>query len=49
MKKSGALESIGEQNVFPATSRVLDSERQAWDAAQQWLKQQSAAGEGTGS
>ena len=49
MKKSGALDSVGEQNVFPATSRVLDAERQAWDAAQQWLKQQSAAGEGTGS
>ena len=49
LKKGGALEIIGEQNVFPSSPRVLESEQQAWDAAQQWLKQQSAAGEGTGS
>lgn len=42
MKKSGALEIIGEQNVFPATQRVLEAEQQAWEAAQQWLKQRAA-------
>ena len=45
MKKSGMLDVIGEQNVFPATPRVLEAEQQAWEAAQQWLKQRpSAAG-----
>ena len=37
LKKSGALEVIGAENVFPATSRVLDAENQAWEAAQKWL------------
>jgi hypothetical protein len=37
LKKSGALDVIGADNVFPATSRVLDAENQAWEAAQKWL------------
>jgi len=42
-KKSGALEVLGAENVFPATKRVLDAENMAWDAAQQWLKARPAA------
>ena len=49
LKKSGALDLIGEQNAFPASPRVLDPEQQAWAAAQQWLKQRSAPDEGPGS
>lgn len=43
-KKSGMLEVVGEQNVFPATQRVLEAEQQAWEAAQQWLVGKHAAG-----
>jgi len=39
LKKSGALDVIGPENVFPATAQVLASENQAWDTAQQWLKE----------
>ncbi len=39
LKKSGTLEIIGTDNVFPATPRVLDAENMAWDAAQAWLTQ----------
>ena len=49
LRKSGALELIGEQNAFPASPRVLEPEQQAWAAAQQWLKQRSAPDEGSGS
>jgi hypothetical protein len=42
LRKSGALESLGSQNIFPATARVLDAENQAWDAAQAWLRQRTA-------
>ncbi|NTU63250.1 MAG: SulP family inorganic anion transporter [Chloroflexi bacterium] len=38
LKKSGALDIIGAENVFPATKRVLDAENTAWNAAQAWLK-----------
>jgi SulP family sulfate permease len=38
LKKSGALDILGAENVFPATKRVLAAENTAWDAAQQWLK-----------
>lgn len=38
LKRSGALEVIGAENVFPATARVLASENMAWEAAQEWLK-----------
>jgi hypothetical protein len=38
LKKTGALDIIGADNVFPATKRVLAAENMAWDAAQQWLK-----------
>jgi len=38
LKKSGALDVLGAENVFPATARVLASENTAWDAAQEWLK-----------
>jgi hypothetical protein len=38
LKKSGALDSLGVENVFPATKRVLAAENAAWDAAQQWLR-----------
>jgi MFS superfamily sulfate permease-like transporter len=43
LKKSGALDVIGEQNVFPATARVLAAENTAWEAAQKWLQQWQAA------
>jgi sulfate permease, SulP family len=43
LKKSGALDAIGEQNVFPASSRVLGAENVAWEAGQRWLQQRSAA------
>jgi SulP family sulfate permease len=46
LQKSGALDVIGTKNVFPATTRVLAAENQAWDAAQQWLQQQTPAGQG---
>lgn len=39
MQRSGALGVVGEENVFPATPRILEAEQQAWDRAQQWLKQ----------
>ena len=34
LKKSGALAALGEENVIPATTRVLDAENQAWEVAQ---------------
>ncbi len=49
LQKSGAMDVIGAENVFPATTRVLASENQAWDAAQKWLQQQTPAGQGSGS
>ena len=33
LKSSGALEEIGSENVFPATTRVLAAENMAWEAA----------------
>ena len=42
LKKSGALEIVGAENIFPATSRVLASENMAWDAAQKWLEANTA-------
>jgi SulP family sulfate permease len=38
LQRSGALEVIGAENVFPATDLVLAAENMAWDAAQQWLE-----------
>jgi hypothetical protein len=38
-KKSGALDVIGPENVFPATAQVLMSVNMAWEAAQQWVKE----------
>ena len=38
LKKSGALEIIGEENIFPATPRVLAAENASWEAAQKWLE-----------
>ncbi len=40
LKKSGTLEVIGAENIFPATSRVLGAEEIAWAAAQDWLAHQ---------
>ena len=37
LKKSGALEIIGSEHVFPATTRILEAEETAWQAAEQWL------------
>jgi SulP family sulfate permease len=48
LKKSGALDVIGEQNVFPATARVLAAENMAWETAQEWLQQRPAADQGAG-
>ena len=41
IKRSGTLDVIGAENVFPATKRVLAAENMAWEAAQNWLKTQS--------
>ena len=38
LKRSGALEMLGGENVIPATKRVLGAENAAWNAAQEWLK-----------
>ncbi len=38
LQKSGALEVLGAENVFPATKRVLEVENRAWEAVQQWLQ-----------
>jgi SulP family sulfate permease len=38
LKKSGALEIIGSEHVFPATTRILAAEETAWQAAEQWLQ-----------
>ncbi len=43
LKKSGALDTLGAENVFPATARVLAAENVAWEAAQKWLQQRPAA------
>lgn len=42
LKKSGALDVIGAEKVFPATARVLAAANTAWAAAQQWLKAHAA-------
>ena len=34
LKASNALDIIGEDNVFPATARILEAERTSWEAAQ---------------
>jgi sulfate permease, SulP family len=39
LKKSGALAFLGEDNVLPATDRVLESERKAWEIARQRLEE----------
>ena len=46
LKKSGALDIVGERNVFPASPRVLEPEKVAWEAGQRWLQQRSAAAQG---
>ena len=38
LKKTGALDIIGADHVFPATARVLGAENTAWEAAQKWLQ-----------
>jgi hypothetical protein len=43
LKKSGALDVIGADNIFPATPRVLAAENQAWEAAQSWLRAHAAS------
>lgn len=37
LKRSGGLDIVGAENVFPATKRVLAAEEMAWEAAQRWL------------
>jgi sulfate permease, SulP family len=39
LKKSGALALLGDDNIIPATDRVLESERKAWEVAQQRLQE----------
>jgi SulP family sulfate permease len=48
LKASGALDIIGQDNIIAATPRVLEAERTAWDAAQEWLQQKTAQDPGTG-
>jgi len=43
LKKSGALDVLSAENVFPATKRVLAIENAAWHAAQQWLQAHQTA------
>jgi SulP family sulfate permease len=40
LQKSGSLDILGAEHVFPATRRVLAVENTAWEAAQQWLRAQ---------
>jgi SulP family sulfate permease len=42
LKRSGALEVIGAENVFPAVRQVLAAENTAWDAAQKWVHAHTA-------
>jgi SulP family sulfate permease len=44
LKKAGAMDVIGAENVIPATARVLDAENQAWEVAQNWLQMRAATG-----
>ena len=37
LKRSGALELLGEENVFPAEEVVFASAEKAYDYAKQWL------------
>jgi SulP family sulfate permease len=46
LRASGALDVVGPDNVFPATARVLEAERTAWDAAQEWLRERLAGDQG---
>jgi SulP family sulfate permease len=39
LKKSGALAVLGEENVIPATARVLEAENQAWEVARKRLQE----------
>lgn len=39
LRRSGAIESPGLENIFPTTPRVLEAEKAAWAAAQTWLAQ----------
>ena len=43
LQRSGAIASLGAENIFLATPRVLGAENVAWDAAQKWLAQKPAA------
>lgn len=43
LQRSGAIDSLGAENIFLATPRVLGAENVAWDAAQEWLAQRPAA------
>ncbi|MBE2220275.1 MAG: SulP family inorganic anion transporter [Anaerolineae bacterium] len=38
LRASGALEVVGEENVFPAMPQMLAAEEMAWQAAQKWLQ-----------
>ena len=46
LKKSGVAAVIGEQNIFPASPRILEAKNVAWEAGQRWLQQRAAAGPG---
>jgi SulP family sulfate permease len=43
LRRSGALDVIGAENVMPATTKVLEAENMAWEAAQKWIEQNQAA------
>jgi len=43
LKKSGAVDIVGEENIFPSTRKVLAAENMAWEAAQK-LQQQDSTG-----
>jgi SulP family sulfate permease len=38
LEKSGALDVLAAENVIPATSKVLEAEDMAWEAAQKWIE-----------
>jgi sulfate permease, SulP family len=44
LKKSGALVALGEENIIPATARVLEAESKAWEVAQKRLQERQKTG-----
>ncbi|NJN81598.1 MAG: hypothetical protein HC802_04455 [Caldilineaceae bacterium] len=41
LKRSGALQAIGEEYVLTSTPRLMEAEESSWMIAQQWLVQKT--------